>query len=473
MDEETYTGGAPGLRRALGTFDLVLLNVAAIVGLRWLSTAAQLGPSSLTLWVVGCLLFFVPSGLAVQELSSRIPHEGGFHLWTKAAFGELHGFLAGWAYWLSNLVFFPSLLLFATVVAIQLGGPETRKLAESPWYNGIAGLAVLWGVTYMNILGLRRAKWLQNAAGIATFAATAQIVFAGFLAWWHYGSATPLTAASLVPNLSSPYVFNTFAILILAYTGFELAPLLGDEIRDTERSVRRAVYISGALITIIYVAGTAALLMALPVAQINVISGVPEAMNAIGARSGLPFFGLIAVVLITITSLGGLSGWVAGTARLPFVIGLSHYLPEQLGAIHPRYRSPHVALLVQAGAVSLAMLAAISGSTIHEAFLLLIDMTVALNCAVWVYIFASLLVLRRRAAGRNEGIALVPGGLLGCTLVAVVGALAAACATVVSMIPPSGSDHPALFLVKGIGGCALILAAGIVVFRSASKRGAR
>ncbi len=148
-------GGSPELRRALGTFDLILLNIAAIVGLRWLSTAAQLGTASLTLWLIAFIVFFVPSALTVQELSSRIPHVGGLYRWTQAAFGETHGFLAGWAYWLSNLVYFPSLLLFVSGVTLHLAGRSWLPLAESPVYNGLFCLGLLWSVTFLNMLGLR------------------------------------------------------------------------------------------------------------------------------------------------------------------------------------------------------------------------------------------------------------------------------------------------------------------------------
>ncbi|HEV7433153.1 MAG TPA: APC family permease, partial [Steroidobacteraceae bacterium] len=170
MDNDSHPRSAPDLTRALGTFDLVLLYVVAIIGLRWLATAAQLGPASLLLWALGCLVFFVPCGLAVQELSSRIPHEGGLYLWTRAAFGETHGFLAGWAYWLSNLVFFPSLLLFLSGVVLHIAGQSLLRLADSPLYNGLFCLTVLWAVTLLNILGLNRAKWLQNVGGIAAMA---------------------------------------------------------------------------------------------------------------------------------------------------------------------------------------------------------------------------------------------------------------------------------------------------------------
>ncbi|MEP6992578.1 MAG: amino acid permease, partial [bacterium] len=73
------------LNRALGLRDLVLFNLVAVVGLRWLATAAKAGPSALALWMLAGLLFFVPQGLVVTELASRFPQEGGIYQWTKRA----------------------------------------------------------------------------------------------------------------------------------------------------------------------------------------------------------------------------------------------------------------------------------------------------------------------------------------------------------------------------------------------------
>ena len=92
------------LPRSLGLRDLVLLNVVGIVSLRWLATSAAAGPSVLSLWVLAALLFFLPLGLAVSDLSARYPHQGGVYAWTKTAFGEGHGFLCGWCYWVNNLL---------------------------------------------------------------------------------------------------------------------------------------------------------------------------------------------------------------------------------------------------------------------------------------------------------------------------------------------------------------------------------
>lgn len=71
------------LPRVLTLRDLVLFNIVAILSLRWTATAAAAGPSSLVLWVLAGLFFFIPQGLAVSDLSSRFPQEGGIYFWTK------------------------------------------------------------------------------------------------------------------------------------------------------------------------------------------------------------------------------------------------------------------------------------------------------------------------------------------------------------------------------------------------------
>jgi glutamate:GABA antiporter len=470
MQSNSHSSAEPKLRPALSVVDLVLLNVATIVGLRWISTAAQIGPSGLSVWLIGALVFFVPSGLAVQELSSRMPHVGGLYLWTRAAFGDTHGFLAGWAYTLSNFVFLPSLLLFISGIVLHVGGNSWLSLADSPIYNGLLCLGLLWSATFVNILGLKHAKWIQNAGGISTLIIAAFLVGGGAIIWWRFGSATPLSATSLVPDASSAPTMSTFAILILGYVGLELGPIMGDEIKDAAHTVRRATLIAGIVIAAIYMAGTAALLVALPANQISAISGIPEALEAIGQRAGVLHAGAIAAVFLAVANVGGLSAWIGGVARLPFVMGLGHYLPERLGAVHPKYGTPYVSLLAQAAISSLVLLMAVAGSAVKEAYLLLIDMTAALNCLVWAYIFASLAVLRQRAAGENGSVMLIPGGPIVCCTLAGVGVIAMIFATFGSMLPPEGSGSPMLFIIKGVGGCVLVFASGFVIARRGRRR---
>jgi amino acid transporter len=289
---------SPGqLHRALGVRDVVLINIAAILGLRWLSTAAQMGPSSAVLWLLAVLVFFIPCSLAVMELSSRLPGEGGLYLWSKSAFGEFHGFIAGWAYWVNNVFYFPSLLMF-------------------------------------------------------------------------------LAGAFLV-------------------------------------------------------------------------------------RISLPWPGSLGGLLLVISSTVGLGAWVTGVARIPYVIGIDRYLPSALGRTHPRYGTPHVALITQGVVVSLIILAASAGSTLREAYILLLDLSIILYFIPFLYMFAALPILRRRAGGDEEGVRLVPLGNAGPWLFGGLGFAATMLSVVLAFIPPAGTSNPGLLVVKTTASTLLFVAVGL------------
>ncbi len=464
LPETRDTNSGPKLHRVLGVRDMVLLNVAAIVGLRWLSTAAQIGPSSLVLWLLALVVFFVPIALCVLELSSRLPGEGGLYLWSKAAFGDIHGFTAGWCYWVSNLVFLPSALLFGAGVFLYIGGGRWLGLAENATYNGAFCLAVLWIATLLNISGLQHAKWLQNIGGIATWSAAVMVLVGGGIACVQFGAATAITSSSLIPDLASLPALATLASIAFAYVGLELGPIMGAEIKEPRRTIPRAMLISGVVIASIYIAGTAALLLALPAASINIISGIPQALAAVGERLGLPFFGPLTAGLVALGSIGSVSAWIAGTARLPFVVGVDRYLPKPLSALHPRFGTPHVALLTQSSIATLILLAAISGSTIHDAFIVLLDMSLILTFIPVLYLFASLPVLRKRAAANDEDVTLVPGGKLGYWIVSGLGFATTLLAIITSMVPPQGNTDHGLFFIKVIGGCIVLTGVGLALY---------
>ncbi|MBL8524166.1 MAG: amino acid permease [Betaproteobacteria bacterium] len=458
------TPSTPRLIRSLGVRDLVLMNIAAIVGLRWLSNAAQIGPASLTLWLIALLIFLLPMALAVLELSSRLPAEGGLYVWTKSAFGDHHGFIAGWSYWVSNLVFLPSALLFGAGALAHLF-TDPSGLAENSWYNGAVCLGVLWLATLANITGLDRAKWLQNIGALATWVVASVLLVAAGYSMWNVGSATPITTASLAPDLGSLAAWSTLAGIAFAYVGLELGPILGGEIREPRKTIPRATLISCLLIALIYLAGTAALLVALPTAKIHLITGIPQALAAVGERVGLPSLGPIMALLLALGSFGSVSAWVTGTARLPFVVGVDRYLPAMLSRQHSRFGTPHIALLTQATLTTLVLVAGLAGTTIREAYTLLLDMTLVLTFIPLLYLFAALPVMRWREQRAGGSIApeiwRAPGGFVGSVIIGGTGFATTLLAIVTSIIPPADNAEPMMFLIKVVGGCALMVAVGM------------
>ena len=141
------------LIRALKVRDIVLFNVVAIVGIRWISLAAATGPSSISLWILALILFFIPQAVAVIYLSKKYPVEGGVYEWAKVEFGDFHGFVAGWCYWSNNLVYYPSLLISVAAIAAFII-PGTSGLASNKIFIATVSLVVLWIAIGFNVVGV-------------------------------------------------------------------------------------------------------------------------------------------------------------------------------------------------------------------------------------------------------------------------------------------------------------------------------
>src|SRR5262249_18061707 len=267
------------LERALRTRDLVLFNVAAIVGMRWIALAAANGPSSLFLWVLAALVFFIPQGFAVTALATAIPEEGGLYVWTSKAFGERQGFLAGWLYWASNITYFPTLTLSTVVFALYVFGSRFAALEQNQTYAAGASLVLLAIALAFNIVGLKTGKWVQNVGGFSQWLPSGALLVVGLVALFRSGSATPMPPSSLMPNFASLPTVLFFANLCFGFAGLELAPCMAGEVVEPKRTFPRAIVISAISIAAVYLTGTVSLLWALPPSQTSIISGVNQAIT--------------------------------------------------------------------------------------------------------------------------------------------------------------------------------------------------
>jgi amino acid transporter len=437
----TLPKGTEQLRRALRLPDLVLLNITAVVGVRWLAVAAHTGPGSITLWLSAGLLFFIPSALVVAGLSKRYPEEGGLYVWTREAFGPWHGFLCGACYFVSNLFYLPSALLYGlSIAAVAFGFSQDRVLMI-----GLA-LAVLWSVAILNLLGAELGKWASDLGGIATILVGTLLITAGWFAWRQGGSATPLQ--SFVPRMDWEKL-NFWSQIAVGFTGLELGAIMAGEIRDPSRTIPRAAWISGVAICAFYVGGTLAVLALMSSGNVDIISGVVQAAQAAGTRLGWPGFPLVIALLILVTAAGAFGSWLSGCARLPFVIGIDRYLPPAFARLHPRWGTPHVALLSEAAFSSVAILMLTAGETLRSGYQILIDFTTVTTLFPFVYIFAA-------------------GWKSGWRVSAACGLSVTAMALVLAFIPPEGASW--LYELKLVGGCAAIVVASRMNFQYAVGR---
>ncbi|MBI4541796.1 MAG: amino acid permease [Gemmatimonadetes bacterium] len=454
---------APQLRRVLSLTDVVLFNVAAVFSLRAMATAAKMGPLSIVLWLLAVGTFFVPLSFALAELSSRDPGQGGLYRWTRNAFGAIHGFLCAWFYWVSNLVYFPSLLFYlAANVVFVVAKPG---LGQEPGFVIALSLGVLWIAALLNVRGLSVGRWLANGGAAASWLAALLLIAAGLIAFLRFGSATPWSVGAVASALGEPRTVAYFATLTFALVGCELAPIMGEEIQDPKRVLARALLLSSVLIAGLYLLGTLAILVAAPPDAVSPQAGALDAVAAVSARAGWPLLPRLVGLLVALGAVGGATVWLAGAARLPFAAGLDRFLPQSLARLHPRYGTPHVAILVQAALCTVFIVLASVGSTVREAYLLVLDMTIFLTAVPFLYIFASLPRLRQEAGALGAAdVIRVPGGRAGMWAVVLLGLGATGLTLVTSTIPPSDVANPMLFEAKLWGGLAFFSLTGLLLF---------
>ncbi len=467
MSEKAVAKNGSHLHRALGLKDLVLMNIASIIALSSLAQVAQFGFGSLLLYVIAVLTFLIPSGLMVAELNARMPEEGGFYLWTRSAFGDLHGYIAAWCYWVSNIVWLPTVMLLISVSSLYIFGDDLLWLADNPWYNSVVCLGVLWLVTVLNILGMERAKWVQNLGGIATWVCIALLLVAGTMYVFMHGSAHSFSASRLIPKLGDASLLPYFAIVAFCFGGLELAPVLAGEIREPRRNIPRAIIISSISVAVLYMAGTLMLILTVAEGEVGIIEGVAQAFREMGRGSGIPYLpgiGAIGAMLVAASTLGLFGAWMTGTARVPFVIGLHHYLPDGFAKVHARWGSPYVSLLVQALVLTLLFLSSIFGSTVKEAFLILLDMSIILYFIPFLYMFASLVIHLKRNTGGEGVISIFRTSTTARWLVVILGFGTTLFSTVISSMPTNEVSNKEVFVLKVVGGAALLIGIGLALY---------
>ena len=457
------------LERALKTRDIVLFNVAAIVGMRWIALAAASGPSSLFLWVLAALAFFIPQGFAVIALASALPEEGGLYVWTSTAFGPRHGFLVGWLYWASNILYFPTLTLSTIVFALYVFGLKFAPLEQSPTYTAAGSLLLLGIALLLNIIGLKSGRWLQNIGGLATWLPAVALAIVGVLALLHGGSATSITLKSLLPSFGHLPTVLFFANLCFGFAGLELAPMLAGEVVEPRKTFPRAIIISGLAIAACYLIGTICLMWSLPPKETSIISGVNQAITKAGAGQGLSWLGPPVALLMTIGGLGGIGAWLIGSARLLFVGGLDRFLPAFFGKTHPRWKTPYIALLVQALLSALFILAATQGDTVKGAYLKLVNATLIVYFIPYLYMFAAAIRLRAEIARQSAAIP-VPGGRWGSLFWNGVGLLTTTISILLALIPPEDAVDKRAFFVQVLAGSVGFIAAGLILYAMAERR---
>jgi amino acid transporter len=448
------------LKRALGFRDVFLFYIVSGLSLRWIATAAATGPTAIAVWLLGFFGFFLPLAGCVLELSSRYPQEGGLYIWTREAYGDFAAFMAAWTYWMSNLPYFAAVLYFAAS-SLLFVYPRAQHLADANLYYLVFTMSMLTLITVLNVLGLSIGKWLNNLGAVGMALPVMILLLLGLLSFSRFGSATHFSWAAAVPHAQvRDLIF--WSTIFFAFTGCECASFMGDEIKDSRRVVPRALLMAGVIITISYIAGTVAMLVALPSSSISGLGGFMTAIDFLCRRLGLAAVIAPVAILVGISNVGAAAAYLSSTARLPFVVGINHYLPAVFGRIHPRWKTPYVAVISYGLAGILFGLLSQAGTSVKGAYDFLVSMSLIAYFIPYLFVFASMIRLQSRPY--LPGTIRLPGGKRLAIPLACVGFFSTAAAIILSMFPAEDERNPTAALVKILVMTLVLLLSGIAVY---------
>lgn len=446
----------PELKRELGFWDLVFFHISAIVGLRWLAVAAAAGYSSILIWTFAFLFFFLPQTHVVLNMTRRWPVEGGLYEWTKMALGPFHGFVSGWCYWVNNIVYYPSLLAAAAGFATYLYS-GMRGLEDNTHYIFWFSLISLWVILYLNLVGMRTGKWVQNIGGITTWIPAGLVIVLGGVYLFTRGPATPFSFRALLPE-GGIRTLSFWSYICFAMAGFELVTLMGGEIKNPEVNLPKSIPVAGAMATVIYIIGTIALIVSVSHERISLLSGVLQAIDEQGRVFGFAFLAAVLAIPMALSQFGGAGAWLTGSGRMLYAIGADKYLPQSLSSVHPKYGTPHVSMLVQGAFATVFLVISAYGSKVKELYLLLLDFNVIVYFIPYVYLFVAYFALMRKGS--------IPGSTRGY-LAAFFGFASTTVSIFLSLAPPKDAGSVWVYEAKLVGGCIVMIGSGLLFYAHA------
>jgi APA family basic amino acid/polyamine antiporter len=289
----------------------------------------------LSVWVVAGILTLA-GALVCAELSSAFPRTGGVYVFLKETLSPTCGFLWGWAmFWSvhSGIIAATSVILARYVAYfIPLGDLGIRAVA-------ITGILLL---SLVNYLGVRQGSLLQTIVTTAKVVAILLLLVMVFA----FGSAADRTASdAIAPRVSFGEFVLAVSAALFTFGGWHMVTYAAGETRNPEKTIPKALLIGSLTVTAIYVALNAAYLYALPLER--VISSTRVAADAARALAGTRGAAAISALVI-LSSLGVLNGVILAGPRAYFAMAEEGLAFRWLGSIHPRFRTPHLAILAQA-----------------------------------------------------------------------------------------------------------------------------
>ena len=264
----------------------VLFTVCSILVLDSFVAPAIIGVSSITVWIISAIIFFIPYGLLSAELGSTYPDDGGIVSWVGRAFGDFPAF-SGWL----------SLALF----------PEMSIVLQA-----IIAVAMCWVIVYIGVKGIELSVLVSNIMAVVKMGILVIFGFMGIAYGVKNGFANDFSIANWVPTMDNTVTY--IGAIVYNLLGFELIGSIGSKIENPKKTVPKMTIIAGAAITFLYCFGTFGVLAAINAANVDEVDGFVYALQELCSVFGgaqMPVFYILIVLAIS-TLVANMITWCLG-----------------------------------------------------------------------------------------------------------------------------------------------------------------
>lgn len=444
-------------RRILRAADVFFVCTVSTINLNLLTITASAGFRVFWLWLLAIPCFVIPQAIAVSEITYSDPGECGLSLWSGRYLGKGVGFLTSWCYWLNNIPYVPSVLLYMVATIAFISAPLQNS---SPHWHWILTVLLVWALVALSRIGFGAGRWIKWCA-YSTFLIIVGVIVMGF----RHG-VRPVSQAASVPgggwafpalNLETTAVFG---FICMSMIGVEIGSVFGDEIKSSKSATAWAAIRGSATSLFCYVIATAALLVGMNGAPLSSSTGLLEyAQHMLQVPVVRPAL-MILAVLICMSQAGAGLCWFSAASRMLWLCSNDGGLPRSWSKLHARWGTPDHAILIQGVMCSVVVTISFLGAAAQEAYLTMIDIAVIIQLVPYVAIFLGLV---RHAHGQDA----FRRWLFICT--GALGACATLFGIVMAFVPSRAISNVGQYEAKLAIGCVLSFVAGLYVFSRQKK----
>ncbi|PIT84921.1 amino acid permease [Candidatus Micrarchaeota archaeon CG10_big_fil_rev_8_21_14_0_10_45_29] len=457
MAKAKKLGAAGKNARIISMFALALINVAAIASLRGLPSMAEYGLSSVFFYCLAALTFFIPAALVSAELATGWPKEGGVYAWVKEAFGENFGFLAIWIQWIQNVIWYPTALSFT---AATLAFAFNPALASNSIFMFAIILIVYWGATLLNLRGMALSSKITSLGAMGGTIIPGTLIIILAIAWLLGPNPvqTEISFGALFPDMESISSIVLAVSVLLSFAGIEMSAVHAREVKNPKKDFPRAIFLSVAIILVVFILGTLAISIVVPAKSISLVAGVMQSFSIFLKAYNLAWLIPIISLMIAGGAIGQVSTWIAGPSRGMLTTAKGGCLPKFLSKTNSA-GMPINMLIIQGAIVTILATVFLFMPDVSSSYWILTALTAIVYLVMYVIMFSAAIKLRYSSPKVKRAYC-VPGGKLGMWAVAGLGIASSLIGIAVGFFPPAQEKIGNFLFYEGFLICGAILLVG-------------